>query len=138
MQGFFLYAECVFLSAIRSLHRMCSLWNGVIDFSGTCYHRNFSVLGHTRRRRRARYTHTHTHKHTRARARTHTHTHTHTQHTHNDTMTEMHSLAVFLAKAGYGTVAEMEETLKDMVGVGVVWTWVWLLGVDVQSLGFRV
>ena len=88
-----------FLCAICSLHIMC---NGVIDFSGTWYHRIFSVLGHTRRRRRLPYTHSHT------QTPTHPHTPTHT-------ITEMHSLAVFLAKAGYGTVAEMEETLKDMV-----------------------
>jgi len=32
-------------------------------------------------------------------------------HTHS----EMHSLAVYLSKAGYGSVAEMEATLKEMV-----------------------
>jgi hypothetical protein len=77
----------------------------------------------------------------------HTLAHPHT-HTPTHTITEMHSLAVFLAKAGYGTVAEMEETLKDMVGVGValgvgvavgVGVSVGVgVGVDVQNLGFRV
>ena len=120
---FVLYTECV----LYGMASLISLVHATTEIS-LCLDTRADADAHD----------THTHTQTRARARAYTHTHTHTQHTHNDTMTEMHSLAVFLAKAGYGTVAEMEETLKDMVGVGVVWTWVWLLGVDVQSLGFRV